>query len=202
MSENTQNNTPKKEQYSLNDDRRVKVLSPGVLVAKRFFRNRLAVVGLTMLLAMFVFSFIGGVVSPYGQDQQFYTYTQMSKEYVGVTRNDTMRFVVAAGQDFGSIAQSKALEASKKGETEFTYKDVDYTLDLVNDDFYVVYKGNTVMGYASRDLVNEADGADKFNFETKLAALTVYNKYIHILLLSCRHHLNKFLNHVTDYNEV
>ena len=28
MSENTQNNTPKKEQYSLNDDRRVKVLSP------------------------------------------------------------------------------------------------------------------------------------------------------------------------------
>ena len=25
MSENTQNNTPKKEQYSLNDDRRVKV---------------------------------------------------------------------------------------------------------------------------------------------------------------------------------
>ena len=141
MSENTQNQNPQQEQYSLNDDRRVKVLSPGALVAKRFFRNRLAVVGLSILVAMFVFSFIGGLVSPYGQD-------------------------------FGSIAQSKALEASKKGETEFTYKDVDYTLDLVNDDFYVVYKGNTVMGYASRDLVNEADGADKFNFETKLAALT------------------------------
>ena len=111
MSENTQNNTPKKEQYSLNDDRRVKVLSPGALVAKRFFRNRLAVVGLTMLLAMFVFSFIGGVVSPYGQDQQFYTYTQMSKEYVGVTRNDKLRFVVADGQDYeldadGNIVQS------------------------------------------------------------------------------------------------
>ena len=172
MSENTQNQNPQQEQYSLNDDRRVKVLSPGALVAKRFFRNRLAVVGLSILVAMFVFSFIGGLVSPYGQDEQFFTYTQMSKEYVGVTRNDTMRFVVADGQDFGSIDQSKALEASKKGETEFTYKDVDYTLDLVNDDFYVVYKGNTVMGYASRDLVNEADGADKFNFETKLAALT------------------------------
>lgn len=54
MSENTQNNTPKGA-VLLNDDRRVKVLSPGALVAKRFFRNRLAVVGLTMLLAMFVF---------------------------------------------------------------------------------------------------------------------------------------------------
>ena len=56
------------QELSLNDDRRVKVLSPGALVAKRFFRNRLAVVGLTMLVVMFVFSFIGGLISPYGQD--------------------------------------------------------------------------------------------------------------------------------------
>ena len=123
MSENTQNQNPKQEQYSLNDDRRVKVLSPGALVAKRFFRNRLAVVGLSILIAMFLFSFVGGLVSPYGQDEQFFTYTQMSKEFVGVTRNDTMRFVVADGQNFGSIAQSKALEAVKKGSTEFNYKD-------------------------------------------------------------------------------
>ena len=42
------------QELSLNDDRRVKVLSPGALVAKQFFRNRLAVVGLTMLVVMFV----------------------------------------------------------------------------------------------------------------------------------------------------
>ena len=48
MSENTQNNTPKKEQYSLNDDRRVKVLSPGaqpvcvtVLITPTCFRTAL-----------------------------------------------------------------------------------------------------------------------------------------------------------------
>lgn len=172
MSENTQNQNPKQEQYSLNDDRRVKVLSPGALVAKRFFRNRLAVVGLSILVAMFLFSFVGGLVSPYGQDEQFFTYTQMSKEFVGVTRSDTMRFVVADGQNFGSIAQSKALEAVKKGNTEFNYKDVDYTVDIQSDDFYVVYQGGDIMGYASRDLVNEADGAPKFSFDVKLAALT------------------------------
>ena len=172
MSENTQNQNPKQEQYSLNDDRRVKVLSPGALVAKRFFRNRLAVVGLSILVAMFLFSFVGGLVSPYGQDEQFFTYTQMSKEFVCVTRNDTMRFVVADGQNFGSIAQSKALEAAKKGNTEFNYKDVDYTVDIQSDDFYVVYQGGDIMGYASRDLVNEADGAPKFSFDVKLAALT------------------------------
>ena len=62
----------KEEQYSLNDDRRVKVLSPGALVAKRFFRNRMAMVGLIILIAMFAFSFIGGLVSPYKENQPFY----------------------------------------------------------------------------------------------------------------------------------
>ena len=172
MSENTQNNTPKKEQYSLNDDRRVKVLSPGALVAKRFFRNRLAVVGLTMLLAMFVFSFIGGVVSPYGQDQQFYTYTQMSKEYVGVTRNDKLRFVVADSQEFGSIAQSKGNEAIKKGEETFTYKDNDYEVETLSEDLYVFRQGRTVLAYASKDMVTAADGVAELSFDAKLAALT------------------------------
>ena len=172
MSENTQNNTPKKEQYSLNDDRRVKVLSPGALVAKRFFRNRLAVVGLTMLLAMFVFSFIGGVVSPYGQDQQFYTYTQVSKEYVGVTRNDKLRFVVADGQEFGSIAQSKGSEAIKKGEETFTYKDNDYEVETLSEDLYVFRQGRTVLAYAAKDMVTAADGVAELSFDAKLAALT------------------------------
>lgn len=52
------------EQLSLNDDRRVKVLSPGTLVAKRFFRNRLAVVGLTILAVMFLFSFVAACSAP------------------------------------------------------------------------------------------------------------------------------------------
>ncbi len=38
---------------------RVKVLSPGRMVAKRFFRSRLSMVGLVTLLVLFIFSFIG-----------------------------------------------------------------------------------------------------------------------------------------------
>ena len=44
MSQNNSN-----DKFSLNDDRRVKVLSPGAMVAKRFFRNRIAVIGLVVL---------------------------------------------------------------------------------------------------------------------------------------------------------
>ncbi len=42
----------------LDDARRVKVLSPGMLVFKRFIRNSLAVVGFVILLFMFIFSFL------------------------------------------------------------------------------------------------------------------------------------------------
>ena len=68
------------ENYSLNDDRRVKVLSPGALVAKRFFRNRIAMVGLIVLIAMFLFSFVGGLLSPYDEDQKFYRVDMMPNE--------------------------------------------------------------------------------------------------------------------------
>jgi lipopolysaccharide/colanic/teichoic acid biosynthesis glycosyltransferase len=41
-------------QLALDDQRRIKVLSPGMLVAKRFFRNRLALIGLVILVVMFI----------------------------------------------------------------------------------------------------------------------------------------------------
>ena len=84
-----------KEQFSLNDDRRVKVLSPGAMVAKRFFRNRIAVVGLCILAFMFVFSFIGGILTPYGENQQFYTTEYLNKPYAGAVMNEENREIVS-----------------------------------------------------------------------------------------------------------
>ena len=52
---------------TLDDLSRVKVLSPGRKVFKRFIRNRLAVCGSILLITMFVFSFIGPLFYPYGQ---------------------------------------------------------------------------------------------------------------------------------------
>ena len=103
---NDQQESGSPEQLSLNDDRRVKVLSPGTLVAKRFFRNRLAVVGLTILAVMFIFSFIGGLISPYGQDEVFYRDDIQLKEYAAMSENTEYRYLVADGQEFGTILQA------------------------------------------------------------------------------------------------
>ncbi len=48
---------------------RVKVLSPGKTVAKRFFRSKLSVVGLAILIFLFLFSFLGPVFSPWGEKE-------------------------------------------------------------------------------------------------------------------------------------
>lgn len=56
---------------NLND--RVKVLSPGMTVLKRFFRSKLSVIGLSILIFLFLFSFIGPLFSPWGEDDMDYT---------------------------------------------------------------------------------------------------------------------------------
>lgn len=158
------------EQFSLSDDRRVKVLSPGALVAKRFFRNRLAVVGLTMLIVMFIFSFIGGIISPYGQDEQFYTYTPMEKEYAGVVENDDLRYTEADGQEFGSILQAKFLLAANKKDASFEYKDVTYDITEEGEDIYTISTGGTVLAMAAKDIITLEEGQE-MSFNAKLEAL-------------------------------
>ena len=163
------------EQFSLNDDRRVKTLSPGALVMKRFFRNRLAVLGLAMLAVMFIFSFIGGMLSPYRQDEQFYTYTFLEKEYVAVTRNEDFRYIAAEGKEFGSAAQAQFLLAQMTGKEEFSYKDVDYQVTQEGTDFYSLSSDGEVIAIAYKDIVNAEDGMDELPFAVKHSALAAYS---------------------------
>ncbi len=69
------------ETIHLDDVSRVKVLSPGQQVFKRFVRNRLAVFGTGLLILMFVFSFIGPLFYAYGQKQIFYKYSTQNVNY-------------------------------------------------------------------------------------------------------------------------
>lgn len=171
-----ENTAAAEPEYSLNDDRRVKVLTPGAMVAKRFFRNRLAIVGLVMLVSMFVFSFIGGVVTPYGQDEIFYTYTMMEKEYVGVTRNDALRYAAADGQTFATLDQAQFVLALNTGKTEFSNGGVDYRMVDEGGDVYSIYSGDTLVAMAYKDIVNTADGVAELPFTVRYNALLAYAK--------------------------
>ena len=166
--------TPAEEHYSLNDDRRVKVLSPGMLVTKRFIRNRMAVTGLVILIFMFVFSFIGGLVSPYGQDQFFYTDKTIRKSFGEAKENTEFRYGSNSDELFGLTAQAKAMLAIQQGKDSFNFSNHNYTMNKVSDEMFTVSCDGVMVGYAAKDMVN-ADAADqKLSFEFNYQALTAY----------------------------
>ena len=161
------------EHFSLNDDRRVKVLSPGALVAKRFFRNRLAVVGLSILIFMFVFSFIGGLLSPYGEDEFFYREDQINKEFAVVTENSDFRYMAKDSNLFGSAVQAQTMLAIQKNSESFSYNGTNYALAQEGSDFYSISSGGKLIGIAYKDVVSSSDG-QALSFEFVYTALKSY----------------------------
>lgn len=170
---NTENSS--NEQYSLNDDRRVKVLSPGAMVAKRFFRNRLAVTGLAILVFMFIFSFIGGMISPYEEDQVFYRVDYQNKEYAGVTINEEMRFASANTEvAFDSIVQAQTVLALQKNAESFDWRDVTYTVTEEGKDFYSIACDGTMIGIAFKEIISSSVEGETISFDLQYGALKAF----------------------------
>ena len=123
---------------ALDDEQRVKVLSPGQLVAKRFFRNKLAIAGVIILVTMFLFSFVGGVVSPYGESQVFRKTEATWKDYAGATYNDKWIFQAKDGMEFPAAAQQKFILAANKENSSFEAGGVTYSLAKAGEDFWLI----------------------------------------------------------------
>ncbi|MBE6017226.1 MAG: ABC transporter permease [Lachnospiraceae bacterium] len=176
---NTPDNNENSQEYSLNDDRRVKTLSPGRLVAKRFFRNRVAVTGLIILAFMFVFSFIGGWITPYAEDQLFYREDEQNKQYAGVTENTELRYVVAEGESFPALAQAQFYLAQKSGEEEFSALGKNYSYKEEGEDFYSLYSKDgkipVLIAFASKTIVSSSTGNEKVPFDLQYELLHCLN---------------------------
>lgn len=121
---------------SLDDVQRVKVLSPGMLVLKRFVRNKLAIAGFFIIVFMFLFSFLGGFISPYDEAQVFTHVGVRSKEYASVTHNNQFRYTVAEGKNYNDGAHAKFILAKNQGDLFFTYNDAQYGIIQEGEDFY------------------------------------------------------------------
>lgn len=177
MDENKKNDNLESndQEYSLSDDRRVKVLSPGAMVAKRFFRNRIAVSGMVILIVMFLFSFVGGMITPYSEDQLFYRTDYQNKDYAGATYNTELRFAGAEGQDFSSVIQAQVVLGVTTGREVVTYRDVNYHITEEGSGFYSVsLDDGTMIGVAYEDIVNSSVEGQTMSFDFIFNALKAY----------------------------
>lgn len=141
-SELNNNNTQQTEEViALDDERRVKVLSPSMLVFKRFIRNKLAIVGTVFIVAMFIFSFIGGLISPYGEAEVFRHYEEMYKDYAAAKYNETYYFTEDANHKVPnpSVFNFKFMGAKTSGKTEFTVDEDKFTIEELGEKTYAIY---------------------------------------------------------------
>lgn len=125
---------------TLDDAARVRVLSPGMLVAKRFFRNKLAILGLIIIVCMFLFSFLGGAIIPYSQSEVFYTTEEMKKDFAGATYIEDFQLFAAEEVTLPSDTFSKMILAISKNEAVFETRDGQKLgLGKIGENVYNVY---------------------------------------------------------------
>lgn len=134
----------------LDDERRVRVLSPGMLVFKRFMRNKLAITGLIILVVMFSFAFLGGLISPYSQSKVFKHDEEIMKEYATCMLSTDLRYTVREGAIFPEAAHAQAVLAISKGQGSFIYGDKTFSLVKEGEDFYTI--GDALMIANTRTL--------------------------------------------------
>ena len=127
------------EPMKLDDAARVKVLSPGMLVFKRFMRNKLAIVGSVILVVMFVFSFLVPIVYPYGQTETFYTHDYINADYAAATiRSEYVNYQVDESLTVDSyVTRAIGTAVSKIEKEEGTETTITGKSDGVN---YIVTK--------------------------------------------------------------
>lgn len=131
----------------LDDARRVKVLSPGRLVFKRFIRNKLAIAGSVVLIAMFLFAYICPIFYPYTQTQIFYKFDDLVVDYASASRRiELTNYVVdeslTVPAGVKSMLNSYASQLEKAGD-QLALEDGAYTLEKLGDSIYALYAGGS-----------------------------------------------------------
>ena len=136
-----------KNVMSLDSTERIKVLSPGQMVFKRFVTNRLAIVGSVILIAMFIFAFIVPIFYGYGQTEIFYKYDNSVIDYAQASYR-TEYSIVYEGDEEVHYSVKNYLTATitdmkKKGLTEAFLSDKDgngYVISRNNDYIFTLSK--------------------------------------------------------------
>ena len=150
-----------KEELALDDANRVQVLSPGMMVAKRFFRNKLAITGLVIIACMFLFAFLGGVVVPYSESEVFYTTEEMKKDYAGATEISEYQVFAKSGVELPKDISSKLIRALTKKEPTIETRDGSvFALTELNNDIFEISSadGSKSLAYACKVQVYGLDG--------------------------------------------
>lgn len=153
------------EQMALDDDQRIKILSPTALVVKRFIRNKLAITGLAFIIAMFLFSYVGGWIMNgafgYSEKTKFYREDPQMKLYAGVGENVEPRFIVKDGMEVPPIARADSIAAFNKEEWIYESSGGVYLITPIDEETYYLSSGKEVAELFTIGLLAEVEWLDE-----------------------------------------
>ena len=136
-------------EVKLDDVSRVKVLSPGRKVLKRFIKNRLAVFGMTLLVIMFTMSFLGPIFYPYGQKDIFYRYDTLNTNYASIKDNSSFEasevdasVEVESGVNRRMTTNIKAMVADGKDNLYVEGTNGVFGIEKISDELYTLSRFN------------------------------------------------------------
>lgn len=140
------------ELLALDDERRVKVLSPTALVIKRFLRNRLAIIGMVLIVLMFIFAFAGPFFSPYSEAEVFTGYTDTSRDYANASYNEDYQVTTKSGEGMSAVARGSFVSSIVNGKDGYEAGGITYSVKKLGEEFYllseqaVVFEVNELAG--------------------------------------------------------
>ena len=143
--------------------------SPTALALRRFFRNRLALVGLVFLGGVLLFSFLGGIFSPYDQHQVFYRRELQKKEVATATENRNFRITLAPDITLDDTARAVISLAAKTGQEAVEFMDRSFRLTPLGRDLFDLLEGEKSIGFLSLDMTE-----DDLPYAEKRQALIAY----------------------------
>lgn len=151
-------------------ERKDRPVSLGAMTARRFFRNRLALTGLVILALQFLFAFLGGALSPYGQDQVFYREELREKEFAAVTENTDYHFTSLPGYAVDTVDQAQVLLALTQGRQTAAVGTTQYRLEQVGEALCRIYRDGALVALAHKATVWDVAAEDFLLFHAILTA--------------------------------
>ena len=132
--------------------------SPTALALGRFFRNRLALTGLVLLMVMVLFSFLGGIFSPYDQHQVFYRRELQKKEVATATENRNFRITLAPEYTLDDTSRAVISLAAKTGEKTVEFGARRFLLTPLGQDLFDLSEEGVSIGFLALDILeNDLD---------------------------------------------
>ena len=93
---------------------------------------------------MFLFSFLGAELSPYGYQELFYTTEERLQDFGGIQKNEDLRFLVKENVDYSSGARAYMLKALGEGKNSYKYGDKVYDIESLSDRVYLIHSASEV----------------------------------------------------------